>query len=1063
MPKFTSLSTSGIKSQPSSAGYSYPALYSLSAVSTIVVSTNPRIIYAAVEGDTITFTLTTANVSNGTTVPYTISGVASTDIGGASLTGSFTVNNNTATLIINTTIDALVEGSEEILLELDGTNDSVSIILYDPFYFLLTDVIDYVNEGDTFTVTLATLGVPNGTSVPYTITGVTSDDINGASLTGNFVINNNEAVETFVTTVNPAVEGNETFTLTLDNGFAFVEIIIAESIYSLSTSSASADEGTTFTITLDTQFVKNDVEVPYTITGVSSADIDGADLTGVFTIVDGTDSIEFTVTRDATTEGTEIFLLSLDNGKDSQAVTINDTSLDPTYTLSRSASSAAEGSSFTITLTTTDVFDDTLVPYTITGVSSADINGVSLTGNFTITNNTASRTFSLTQDLTTEGIEVFNLALDNGADDISVAILDTSQTPTYQLQSSSNGGTVNEGDSISVTLNTTNLPEGYFVPYTVSGITNADLTTPPGITGAFQVFGNSASLTWRIKEDFTSDGTETFTLNLNNGEGGTITVTILDTSQGPTYSLSASAASVNEGGTFTVTLTTTNVPDGTVVAYTITGVTSSDIGGTSLTGNFPAIISGSTNLSFSVTRDVATEGTETFTLTCGAVAGEPSVNVTINDTSTFLQLLWTLTDPDPEGSSFSRAGITIYDGGFGYSSAIDGDLLVMGEPLADQPSSAGRGWTYLYDLTSGNSTAAIRRTEQDTANNFGFRVAINSNYVYISDPTTSLIPGVFDTGVVQVYNRSGQWQRSAFQIFDSYSPSGSLYNYGRGLAATDSWMVAGAPNARYVNNDNGTLRWWPGGWCAIRSANGQTALNNIANPDYGNSSTPLTNWYEDDFGYEIAAADPYIVVSSPFDDVLNPNDNVIYPQAGSIWAYSWNGTTLTRLWQYTDPSTIVSNRYLGSNEGLSYASSGKPLAMNSSYTILGQARYAFNGLSAGDGKVVILNNSDGSVVRTISHPNGTEDTNFGFSVAINSTYFAISAPYQVVSGRNIQGAVFLYRLSDGQLIQTFLNPLSSSLTQQESLFFGTALSMSDRYLGMGTFIGGKFYVYALAP
>ena len=74
----------------------------------------------------------------------------------------------------------------------------------------------------------------------------------------------------------------------------------------------------------------------------------------------------------------------------------------PTYTLTSSATSVNEGQSFSITLDTTNVANGTNVPYTITGVSSADIGGVSLTGVFTILNNSASVTINVTADNITD-------------------------------------------------------------------------------------------------------------------------------------------------------------------------------------------------------------------------------------------------------------------------------------------------------------------------------------------------------------------------------------------------------------------------------------------------------------------------------------------------------------------------------------------------------------------------------------------------------------------------------------------------------------------------------------
>jgi len=102
----------------------------------------------------------------------------------------------------------------------------------------------------------------------------------------------------------------------------------------------------------------------------------------------------------------------------------------PTYALSRSSASVNEGSTFTITLTTTNVANGTLVPFTITGVESADIDDASLTGNFTVVSGTASIVFTATEDFLTEGTQTFTLTLNLSGTDIQVIINDTSLTPT---------------------------------------------------------------------------------------------------------------------------------------------------------------------------------------------------------------------------------------------------------------------------------------------------------------------------------------------------------------------------------------------------------------------------------------------------------------------------------------------------------------------------------------------------------------------------------------------------------------------------------------------------------
>lgn len=86
-------------------------------------------------------------------------------------------------------------------------------------YFLSVDKFN-VEEGESFTVTLTTENVANGTNVPYTITGVTTDDLSGAtgtSLTGNFTIQNNTASITFNARIDSVTDENELFVLKLTN------------------------------------------------------------------------------------------------------------------------------------------------------------------------------------------------------------------------------------------------------------------------------------------------------------------------------------------------------------------------------------------------------------------------------------------------------------------------------------------------------------------------------------------------------------------------------------------------------------------------------------------------------------------------------------------------------------------------------------------------------------------------------------------------------------------------------------------------------------------------------
>jgi hypothetical protein len=189
---------------------------------------------SVVESNSFTVVLTTTNVANGN-VPYTITGanINSADIGGASLTGNFTLSSGNASVTFNVTADGVSEGTEAFTLSLDNGKASISINLIDiaPIYSLsIGGGLTSVNEGDNFTVLLTTTYLPDGTLVPYTITGtnITSADISGVSLTGNFTTAAGSASSTFVVASDRRTEGPENLTLTLNGPKTAVSISIVD-------------------------------------------------------------------------------------------------------------------------------------------------------------------------------------------------------------------------------------------------------------------------------------------------------------------------------------------------------------------------------------------------------------------------------------------------------------------------------------------------------------------------------------------------------------------------------------------------------------------------------------------------------------------------------------------------------------------------------------------------------------------------------------------------------------------------------------------------------------------
>lgn len=76
------------------------------------------------EGNSISFTVTTVGVVNGTTVGYTVTGISSADLSSGSLTGNITINSNTGSVTFGIAADSLTEGSETLTITLAATDSA---------------------------------------------------------------------------------------------------------------------------------------------------------------------------------------------------------------------------------------------------------------------------------------------------------------------------------------------------------------------------------------------------------------------------------------------------------------------------------------------------------------------------------------------------------------------------------------------------------------------------------------------------------------------------------------------------------------------------------------------------------------------------------------------------------------------------------------------------------------------------------------------------------------------------------------------------------------------------
>ena len=616
---------------------------------------------------TITVTLTTANVTNGTLVYYNVTGINAADLISGSLNGSFTVQNNTATKSFVVAADTVTEGTETFLLTLVGISQSTSISILDtsrtPYSWSAPSATS-VNEGSSiyidfnalyndpiYPVTFGfdypatpipgqsgetiyaypdinfTYAIPSGADYTrvtvspradlqveglekwrmfaevggtrYYSADITINDTTTSSITAanNWLVGTDNTVTinvigglgktvnlysidssvidvkagspsswavnssnfTATTTYQAKTLNPGTFAdvgLWLKNGEEFltpkyITISSPNPVYSWATSPLTVNEGETQSLQFNYTNAPANTVINFSLqppsTGTSaSAPADGSLNTTSFTtpatVSSGSVSVSYSIVADSTTEVVEKFLIQAQIGSStypSQDITVNDTSLTPSYGINAVNPPWDENTTEATTITLSNVNGYTYFPVSNNAAVTCQ------TTSFTVTSNSFTTTLywnvgAVTAD-TTVTLEL-RRSRSNGVVDASTSVVVTNYVaPTYVL--SANPTSSSEGNNFTITLTTNQ--SGSF-PYTVTGIQSADLEgADTTLTGSL---ANNGTRTFNVKSDAVTENTEVFSVKLNNNLSNTLTVSISDTSKSPT-SISRTGSTSGTSGT----------------------------------------------------------------------------------------------------------------------------------------------------------------------------------------------------------------------------------------------------------------------------------------------------------------------------------------------------------------------------------------------------------------------------------------------------------------------------------------------------------------------------------
>jgi hypothetical protein len=284
----------------------------------------------------------------------------------------------------------------------------------------------------------------------------------------------------------------------------------------------------------------------------------------------------------------------------------------------------------------------------------------------------------------------------------------------------------------------------------------------------------------------------------------------------PTYAVTPLANTVKEGVPLNFSVTTTNVPDGTVLYWSVTN--SSDF---AISEGTVTINAGFGLFTVTPTSDDTVEGNETFV----AVLREESQLGDVVATSSSV----TITDP----ISYALTGNANTD--FGSSVAVNTSYVVVAAP--------GENQTYVYSRNTGSLIISISGACDS--------VHVSDDYLIIGD-TTAGNARIYRTTdwlyIIRVDNPNtgtGDTFGGRVQITNNYA---AVANNNNDTDATNSGRVYVYDVSTYTRDSE------------FKSLEVKSAIHTIANP---NDYDTLEN---DRFGTDIALTDTYLAVSAPGED-----------------------------------------------------------------------------------------------------------------------------------------------------------------------------------------------------
>lgn len=413
-------------------------------------------------------------------------------------------------------------------------------------------------------------------------------------------------------------------------------------------------------------------------------------------------------------------------------------------------------------------------------------------------------------------------------------------------------------------------------------------------------------------------------------------------------------------------------------------------------------------------------------------------------------------------SGNAPTGVFIKSDGLKMYLAANGDDTISEYDVGNSVSSDNSGAVYIYkttigDWTDGSQVARISNpnsNNSDPSDKFGSSISSYGNYLAVAakdednyapgaSGSTDFSQATLETTILGTPSQSGVRGSANIAFEGAISSNGAFIATGHEGAWTSQTSSSYTGEVKLIDtstntvvqtfqNPNGTDDAYFGSGIAVNST--ITAIGAYYEPVSGRSRQGRVYIFNNSTGALVTTIDsPQTGSNIHFGTSLAMDETHLVvgePSANSskrIYLYSVDTSSASLVWTYTAGG---STPY------------GDNVAISDSYVAGG---------TNSENKVVILNRSNGSQLRTFQDPagEGTEQL-FGRSISITEDYLAIGSAYyrKEYQGTGVgnyrSGRVYIYDPSNGNLLRTIENPNSVGTIWADN--FGYAVDISGDFL-----------------